>query len=134
MTQITMTGTYFCRGDTERKYPVRVLCVDGRNPKYPVVAEFFNGSFWVSENFTLTGGMCIGEASEFDLIEHNPWADVPVDTPVWVRDKSGAWCARHFAEYKDGRVWAWEAGCTSHTANGGALWWNEASITKPEGA
>ena len=49
------------------------------------------------------------------------WSKVEVDTPILVRDVEWAeWKKRHFAEYKDGVVYAW---------NGGATSWNEDCMT-----
>ena len=49
------------------------------------------------------------------------WSKVEVDTPILVRDVEWAeWKKRHFAEYKDGVVYAW---------NGGATSWNEDYMT-----
>ena len=50
------------------------------------------------------------------------WSKVEVDTPILVRDHEDtesatvAWLKRYFAEYKDGKVYAWTNGRTS---------WNE---------
>ena len=50
------------------------------------------------------------------------WSKVKVDTPILVRDYEDTesamvvWLKRHFAEYKDGLVYAWTNGRTS---------WNE---------
>ncbi len=42
------------------------------------------------------------------------WSKVPVDTPILVRNsKDDAWYKKYFAEYKNGRVYAWDGGGTS---------------------
>lgn len=42
------------------------------------------------------------------------WSKVPVDTPVLVRDSSvRGWIKRHFEEYKNGKVFAFDGGYTS---------------------
>ena len=39
------------------------------------------------------------------------WSKVKVDTPIYVRvDEDDEWFPRHFAEYKDGKVFAWNNG------------------------
>jgi hypothetical protein len=44
------------------------------------------------------------------------WSEVPVDTPIYVRaHESNTWEKRHFAYFKDGKVYAWLNGVTSWT-------------------
>ena len=57
------------------------------------------------------------------LTEWSPWMDVPLNTPIWVRhDEFGPWGSAHFADYRDGKVWAFRAGCTSHTTKEKEPW------------
>lgn len=60
------------------------------------------------------------------------WSKVEIDTPILVRDhEAGRWCTRHFAEFKNGNVYAWEKGCTSWTAVHGAMTpWQQAKIAE----
>ena len=45
------------------------------------------------------------------------WSKVAVDTPILVRAyKGNTWEKRHFAFFKDGKVYAWLSGVTSWTA------------------
>lgn len=45
------------------------------------------------------------------------WTNVPVDTKILVRNNnSDVWVKRHFAEYKDGMVFAFLDGMTSFTS------------------
>lgn len=45
------------------------------------------------------------------------WSKVPADTKVYVRDdKKRRWTPRHFAKFKDGKVYVWTNGHTSFTA------------------
>jgi hypothetical protein len=45
------------------------------------------------------------------------WAEVPVNTMIWVRESEEYdWLPRHFAKYEDGKVLAWNDGKTSFTA------------------
>lgn len=45
------------------------------------------------------------------------WSKVEVDTPILVRDSEiRSWHKRYFADFKNGRVYAWKDGATSWTA------------------
>ena len=46
------------------------------------------------------------------------WSKVPVDTKILVKNEcgSGRWIKRHFAYYRDGKVYAWKGGTTSYTS------------------
>ena len=58
---------------------------------------------------------CISIAEELGIID---WDKVPVDTPILVKQSGGDdWEKRHFAYFKDGRVYAWLSGTTSWTNN-----------------
>lgn len=61
MTQISMDKKYTTRSGL----PVRILCVDRNNPKYPVVGStsVFVGS-WTEQGATV-----IGEVNDTDLVE-----------------------------------------------------------------
>lgn len=46
------------------------------------------------------------------------WSKVAVDTPILVRDnEDDKWEKRHFAEYEDGRIYAWNNGLTGWFLN-----------------
>lgn len=46
------------------------------------------------------------------------WSKVKVDTPILIRKcKEDDWEKRHFAFFKDGRIYAWLSGTTSWTNN-----------------
>ena len=72
------------------------------------------------------------------LREWNEWENVSVDTPVWVRDKEySAWIPLHFAKYKDGKVFTFVGGRTSHSdpcseARSMLCSWNFATVEPPE--
>lgn len=75
---------------------------------------------------------------EETLWEISPWDDVPVDTPVWVRDSAAqGWFARHFAKYENGVVVCWRNGLTSHSTGKGARLkfrsWEHATLENPNG-
>ena len=45
------------------------------------------------------------------------WSKVAVDTPILVSTNEENWSRRHFAEYRDGTVYAFKDGATSWTTN-----------------
>ena len=46
------------------------------------------------------------------------WSKVEVDTPIMVKNSEyEEWLKRHFAKYGNGKVYAWQLGCTSWTEN-----------------
>ena len=52
------------------------------------------------------------EESEVD------WNEIEVDTPIMVKNSEyEEWLRRHFAKYENGKVYAWQVGCTSWTEN-----------------
>ena len=58
---------------------------------------------------------CISIAEELGITD---WSKVAVDTPIYVREhESNAWEKRHFAFFKNGRVYSWLSGVTSWTAD-----------------
>lgn len=51
------------------------------------------------------------------------WSKVPVDTLIRVKEnKIDEWILRYFAEYKDGKIYAWKYGCTSKTIDRASIW------------
>lgn len=51
------------------------------------------------------------------------WANVAVDTPVLVRDfDESDWCKRYFAKYQDGRIFTYDNGSTSWSAQDTVSW------------
>lgn len=66
---------------------------------------------------------CSGEALNWLFSECKEpevdWSKVKVDTPILVRDdEDGEWQKRHFARFKNGKVYAWHDGLTSWSAIG----------------
>lgn len=67
----------------------------------------------------------------FEREEEVDWAKVEVDTKILVQgEKSGKWYTRHFAKYKDGKVYAWNDGKTSWTTNDISMW---STVKLPKG-
>ena len=61
------------------------------------------------------------------------WDKVEIDTPILVRDfAEDRWEARHFAKYKNGKVYAWSGGVTSWSTEGHVVMWNYAKLAGSE--
>ena len=66
-------------------------------------------------------GYIESEMHIFDIVngefeEVIDWSKVPVNTPIWVRDKEEVdWLPRHFAKYENGEFFVWDDGKTSFT-------------------
>lgn len=60
------------------------------------------------------------------------WSKVAVDTPILVKDgtEENVWYKRHFADYKNGKVQAWNDGRTSFTAGGSKCSWYYAKLAE----
>lgn len=61
------------------------------------------------------------------------WSKVPVDTPILVKQyEQDEWEKRHFAYFKDERVYAWLCGATSWSADyeGDTTNWNLAKLAE----
>ena len=67
----------------------------------------------------MISGMEYNCAKDVDFTLYTPptdWSKVEVDTKVLVRDYDNSeWIPRHFAQYKNGRVYTWNNGHTSFT-------------------
>ena len=58
---------------------------------------------------------------------------VPVDTPVWVRDReSDPWRPRYFAGVIGGLVHTWNGGSTSWSSDDGTSGWAQAKLAKED--
>ena len=61
------------------------------------------------------------------------WDKVEIDTPILVRDfVEDRWKARHFAKYKNRKVYAWSDGVTSWSTEGDVDMWNYAKLAESE--
>lgn len=81
---------------------------------------------------------CSGEALNWLFSEYKEpevdWSKVKVDTPILVKDtEEEEWQRRHFAGFKNGKVYAWHDGLTSWSAIGGCeRSWKYAKLTESE--
>lgn len=65
-------------------------------------------------------------------IDCTDWENVPVDTKIIVSHSTGSpdYC-RYFAEYKDGKVYAWDYGATSWSSDAKSKnWWEYAKLVE----
>lgn len=60
----------------------------------------------------------VSEIVNMEFAEVIDWSKVPVDTKLLVSSDGKDWYRRHFAEYKDGKVYCFNSGTTSFTAQG----------------
>lgn len=61
------------------------------------------------------------------------WSKVPIDAKILVRDSvEREWVPRHFAKYKNKRVFAFADGKTSHTTNYLNAMWQYAKLAEGE--
>jgi hypothetical protein len=83
--------------------------------KYDIMCDkcLFNNHSFSCPNDALDWLFSEYKESEID------WSKVEVDTPILVRDyESNKWTKRYFARFEDGKVYAWQDGATSWTADG----------------
>ena len=96
---------------------------DGK--KYPIVSYF---STLVAKEL-LKDRNYIAIEDHIDIVD---WENVPVDTKVIVSHSTGSPdYYRYFAEYKDGKVYAWDYGATSWSSDAKSKsWWEYAKLVK----
>lgn len=103
---------------------IDVCRIEGKD--YYAVRGFAGMSLFDEDNFKYL------EKVEPDPLEVD-WSTVPVDTPILVRDdEKDTWENRYFAEYRNGKVWAWDGGCTSWSADNHKCNWNFAKLAEVE--
>lgn len=93
--------------------------------KYPMVSYF--STLVVKE--LLKDRNYIAIEDHIDVVD---WENVPVDTKIIVSHSTGSpdYC-RYFAEYKDGKVYAWDYGATSWSSDAKSKsWWEHAKLVK----
>ena len=58
------------------------------------------------------------------------WSKVKVDTPILVSEDAKGWNKRHFAGFKNGKVYAWHDGLTSWSAGEYERSWKYAKLAE----
>lgn len=88
--------------------------------------------------FNLSGSLCSVDALNWLFSEYKKpkvdWSKVKVDTPILVKDtEEEEWQRRHFAGFKNGKVYAWHDGLTSWSAIGECeRSWKHAKLAESE--
>ena len=98
---------------------VRIICTDRASKDVPCVGLVDWGWYEAIDSYGKDGA---GLTSSDLVREYDPLEELPVDTPVWVRDDpDGEWKPRHYAGYKNecGRYVAFMDGKTSHSSGDG---------------
>lgn len=113
---------------------VRIICTDRTAEGAPCVGLVG----WDGHEVIRSYGKDGTGLTSCDLVrEFDPLGELPVDTPVWVRDDpDGEWKPRHYAGYKDerGRYVAFIDGKTSHSDEGGPkIGWTYMTNVNPNG-
>lgn len=93
--------------------------------KYPMVSYF--STLVVKE--LLKNRNYIAIEDHIDVVD---WENVPVDTKIIVSHSTDSpdYC-RYFAEYKDGKVYAWDYGATSWSSDAKSKnWWEHAKLVE----
>ena len=86
-----------------------------------------------SNTFPCKNARLVWLQAEADEEPEVDWNKVPVDTPVYVRDREDQdWKPRYFAKYEGGLVYAWDGGTTSWSTNGSTMCWNCAKLAKED--
>lgn len=87
--------------------------------------------------FRNLAGDCEANARDWlksEHVEQVDWSKVKVDTPILVKDtEEEEWQRRHFAGFKNGKVYAWHDGLTSWSAIGECeRSWKHAKLAESE--
>ena len=87
--------------------------------------------------FSFGNGDCRGARKKWANSEYvEPpvdWSKVAVDTPILVTHSGmHRWVKRHFAQYENGSVFAWNDGKTSWSSDGHATAWELAKLSDKE--
>ena len=97
-------------------------------------AKYENGDVyaWVDGQTSWTGADNIkwkyAKLAESEI----DWSKVEVDTAIYVKaSKYGNWFKRHFAEYKNGKIYTWGNGLTSHDTSR-MMEWSYAKLAESE--
>lgn len=119
------------------KYKNEIINPDGRNFCHTFLQEYVLPTYGMDcddiscENCRVATMLWLQE--EYKEPETD-WTQVPVDTLVEVWDifEKNA-LKRYFAKFKDGKIWCWQYGATSVTADGNSIvGWEHGRIVKEE--
>ena len=91
--------------------------------------DFVDGFSSEVLNDLLNGQNYINIAEELEIVD---WSKVEVDTKIIVSHSTGSpdYC-RYFAEYNDGKVYAWDYGATSWSSDvKSKSWWKHAKLAE----
>ena len=99
----------------------RVLCVDGIEKIYPVVAELEDGRVY---RYTNSGQYYASNRVDLDLVEISPYEDFKIDDPVMVKNNATFWEKAHFAGVSpEGKPMVYTHGKTSWSTGGCTRVW-----------
>ena len=96
-----------------------------------LLAKFVDDDCWEMSAFTYS------EIMNLDFTPYTPptdWSKVEVDTKVLVSDSGKKWVKRYFARYdvNSKKLYVWDDGTTSWSANGRMLPWTYAKLYTEE--
>ena len=94
-----------------------IICNTGETPAV-VDGKPCNCKGTICEDCNFYNHPCCNEFKEWANSEYKEpeidWTKVPVDTPIYVRDyENESWKKRYFAEYCNGKIYAYPCGATS---------------------
>lgn len=115
------------------KYKIELLAMSDAEK-----CDFIRGEVLdVEECSKLSCGVCRAKFIKWLKAEHEEpaidWSKVEVDTPILVRESEDeSWKHRHFAEYKNDKVYVWMYGTTSFTTTIEPETWPYAKLAEVE--
>ena len=87
---------------------------------------------WTAPNDKSVSAWSYAKLAEDEKESEVDWSKVKVDTAIYVKaSKYGNWFKRHFAEYKNGKIYTWGNGLTSHDTSR-MMEWNYAKLAESE--
>ena len=90
--------------------------IDGRIWSFDVKGNLI--SEYTNDDITDIHAWSTIQRMDFELCDDIDWKTVAVDTPIYVRDeKCDTWEKRHFANFKDGKIYVFPLGMTSWTSH-----------------
>lgn len=109
--------------------PILVKAVDNSKWKKRYFAQYKDGIVYAWDGGKTSWNKdCMTSWKYAKLVEDQKepeidWSKVEVDTVILVKThKAGEWFKRHFAEYKNGKVYTWDNGHTSNETSCMTTW------------